>query len=147
MSDSMTPAPPAIRIFDRLMRGYTGSAALRLWNNTLHSPTGESPTFTMVVRDPAVLRWLVLDRNPIRLADAYFRGNLDFEGDLYSAIALKTHFERLSLSWRDKLELLRDARHLPNPRIPTRRRQVASATHARRSVCAKSSPYCTVMTS
>ena len=113
MSDSMTPAPPAIRIFDRLMRGYTGSAALRLWNNTLHSPTGESPTFTMVVRDPAVLRWLVLDRNPIRLADAYFRGNLDFEGDLYSAIALKTHFERLSLSWRDKLELLRDAQHLP----------------------------------
>ena len=49
------------------MRGYTGSAALRLWNNTLHSPTGESPTFTMVVRDPAVLRWLVLDRNPIQI--------------------------------------------------------------------------------
>ena len=113
MSNSMTPAPPAIRIFDRLMRGYAGSAGLRLWNDTLHSPTGESPTFTMVVRDPAVLRWLVLDRNPIRLADAYFRGNLDFEGDLYSAIALKTHFERLSLSWRDKLVLLRDAQHLP----------------------------------
>lgn len=67
----------------------------------------------MVVRDPAVLRWLLFDRDPIRLADAYFQGKLDFEGDLYSAIALKTHFESLSLSWRDKLALLRDARHLP----------------------------------
>ena len=55
----------------------------------------------------------MFDRDPIRLADAYFQGKLDFEGDLYSAIALKTHFESLSLSWRDKLALLRDARHLP----------------------------------
>ncbi len=113
MSHSLTPQYSATRIFDRLMRGYTGSAALRLWNNTLHSPHAESPVFTMVVRDPAVLRWLVLDRNPIRLADAYFQGKLDFEGDIYSVISLKTHFERLSLSWLDKLALLRDALRLP----------------------------------
>ena len=104
---------PAIRIFDRLMRGYQGAAALRLWNNVLHAPAGDPPEFTLIVRDPAVLRWLVLDRDPVRLADAYFRGLLDFEGDLYTAISLKTHFERLTLTWRDKLALLRDARHLP----------------------------------
>jgi cyclopropane-fatty-acyl-phospholipid synthase len=113
MRDSTAPQHPATRIFDRLMRGYAGSAALRLWNNTLYSPKGDSPTFTLVVRDPAVLRWLVLDRNPIRLADAYFQGKLDFEGDFYCAIALKAHFEGLSLSWRDKLALLRDAQLLP----------------------------------
>lgn len=38
---------------------------------------------------------------------------MDFEGDYYCAIALKAHFESVSLSWRDKLALLRDARHLP----------------------------------
>lgn len=108
-----TGQQPAIRIFERLMRGYKGSAGLRLWNNSLHAPTGESPTFTLVVRDPAVLRRLVFERNPVLLADAYFRGVLDFEGDLYSVISLKTHFEGLSLGWRDKLALLRDAWRLP----------------------------------
>ncbi|HEY8326888.1 MAG TPA: cyclopropane-fatty-acyl-phospholipid synthase family protein [Rhodanobacter sp.] len=104
---------PAIRIFERLLRGYTGSAGLRLWNNTLHAPPGKSPAFTLVISDPALLRRLVLGRNPVLLADAYFRGALDLEGDLYSAISLKTHFEGLCLSWRDKLALLRDAWRLP----------------------------------
>ena len=103
----------AIRIFDRLMRGYEGTVALRLWDDRLHAPTGNSPNFTLVVRDPVVLRRLVLDRNPVQLADAYFQGVLDFEGDIYDALALKTHFEHVSLSWRDKLTLLRDATRLP----------------------------------
>ena len=103
----------AVRIFHRLLRGYGGSAALRLWNNTLHASSDTSPTFTLVLRDPALLRRLVFDRNPVLLADAYFSGGLDLEGDLYSAISLKTHFEGLSLSWRDKFALLRDAWRLP----------------------------------
>ncbi len=111
-------APPgaqrsAVRIFERLLRGYDGSAALRLWNNTLHASSDRSPTFTLVVRDPSLLRRLVFNRDPVLLADAYFSGVLDLEGDLYSAISLKTHFERLSLSWRDRLALLRDAWRLP----------------------------------
>ncbi|MDO8777219.1 MAG: cyclopropane-fatty-acyl-phospholipid synthase family protein [Burkholderiaceae bacterium] len=115
--DSANPAAaqqPAIRIFERLMRGYDGSAALQLWDNTLHAPDDESPTFTLVLRDPGLLRRLVLERNALLLADAYFRGMLDFEGDVYSAISVKNHFERLSLTWRDKLALLRDAWRLPD---------------------------------
>jgi len=108
-----TAQQPAIRIFKRLMRSYAGSAALRLWDGTLYAPAGEAPTFTLVVRDPAVLRRLVFERKPLLLADAYFRGALDVEGDLYRAISLKTHFERLSFTWRDKLALLRGAWRLP----------------------------------
>lgn len=111
--DAATAYLPAVRIFDRLMRGYAGSASLRLWNNMLHAPGDQSPSFTLVVRDPSILRRLILERSPLLLADAYFRGMLDFEGDLYSALSLKTHFERLSLTWRDKLALLRDAWRLP----------------------------------
>ena len=103
----------AIRIFERLMRGYQGVVALRLWNNAVHAPADQAPAFTLVVRDPALLRRLVLDRNPVLLADSYFSGVLDLEGDLYSALSLKAHFEGLSLSWRDKLALLRDAWRLP----------------------------------
>lgn len=109
-----TPAHQlAVRIFDRLMRGYAGAVALRLWDDKFHAPTGKSPAFTLVVRDPVVLRRLVLDRNPVQLADAYFQGVLDFEGDIYDALALKSHLTGLHLSWRDKLALLRDATGLP----------------------------------
>ena len=38
---------PAVRIFDRLMQGYAGSASLRLWNNMLHAPGDQSPSFTL----------------------------------------------------------------------------------------------------
>ena len=103
----------AIRIFDRLMRGYEGTVALRLWDDRLHVSAGKSSNFTLVVRDPVVLRRLVLDRNPVQLADAYFQGVLDFEGDIYDALKLKSHLAGLSLSWRDKLALLRDAIALP----------------------------------
>ncbi|MDP1692173.1 MAG: cyclopropane-fatty-acyl-phospholipid synthase family protein [Burkholderiaceae bacterium] len=103
----------AIRILERLLRGYKGAVALRLWNNAVHAPADEAPVFTLVVRDPGLLRRLVFERNPVLLADAYFRGVIDLEGDLYSALSLKTHFEGLSLNWRDKLALLRDAWRLP----------------------------------
>lgn len=103
----------AIRIFERLMRGYDGAVALRLWNNSLHAPADQAPVITLVVRDPSLLRRLVIERSPVLLADAYFRGLLDFEGDLYRAISLKSHFEQLSLDWRDKLALLLDAWRLP----------------------------------
>jgi cyclopropane-fatty-acyl-phospholipid synthase len=103
----------AVRIFQRLMRGYEGTVGLRLWNNSVHAPRNAQTEFTLVVREPAVLRRLVLERSPLLLADGYFHDFLDFEGDVYRALSLKTHFERLSLSWRDKLALLRDARRLP----------------------------------
>ncbi len=46
---------PAIRIFERLLHGYEVSAALRLWNDTIHE-RDVSPAFTLVVRNPMVLR-------------------------------------------------------------------------------------------
>jgi len=104
---------PALRILDRLMRGYPGSAGLRLWDGTLHAWGAGPSAFTLVLRDPALLRRLVMGRSPVLLADAYFADVLDFEGDLYSVLSLKGHFERLALGWRDKLALLRDACLLP----------------------------------
>lgn len=114
-SDSSTVhADAALRIVKRLLHGFNGNAALRLWNNRLHTLGAGVPTFTLVLRDPLLLRKLITARSPVVLADAYFRGQLDLEGDLYSALALKTHFESISLPWRDKLSLLLDAWRLPS---------------------------------
>ena len=93
VSGSSTAAlQSAVRIFERLMRGYQGTVALRLWDNSVHAPRKGQAAFTLVVREPAVLRRLVLERSPLLLADGYFHGFLDFEGDVYRAISLKTHF-------------------------------------------------------
>ncbi len=111
---STVHADAAVRIVRRLLHGFSGSAALRLWNDKLHILGVGIPTFTLVLRDPLLLRKLITARSPVVLADAYFRGQLDLEGDLYSALALKTHFESISLPWRDKLALLLDAWRLPS---------------------------------
>ena len=104
----------ALRILKRLLHGFAGGADLRLWNDSSHSVGMGPPAFTLVLRDPMLLRGLVTARGPVLLADAYFRGQIDVEGDLYSALALKGHFEGLELPWRDKLAMLLDAWRLPS---------------------------------
>lgn len=99
---------PAQRILRRLLAGIERPPALRLGDALLHELESD-PEYTLVIRDPALLRRLVLRPDPMLLADAYFRGVIDVEGDLYSALGLKAHFQAVSLSWRDKLALLRDA--------------------------------------
>ena len=111
--EQILSSTPAVRIFDRLLRGFDAPPALRLWNDALHEPIGSTAVFTLVLRDPHLLRRLVFERNAVLLADAYFRGSLDVEGDFYAALQLKGHFASISLSWRDKLALLRDALRLP----------------------------------
>ena len=113
-----TGLAPAIRIVERLLRGFDIPLALRLWNGAVHAPAQHTPLFTLVLRDPALLRRLVMRRNPVSLAHGYFSGLLDVEGDLYSALALKNHFQSIRLSWRDKLALLRDAWRLPTAGDP-----------------------------
>ena len=119
----------ATRIIHKLLSRFDGSIALRLWNDATHSfgqRVGQmAPSFTLVLRDPGVLRDLVLKRGPIPLADAYFHGRLDVEGDLYAALGLKHHLQNLSLTGRERLGLLMDALRLAF--MPGRR--IAPAGH------------------
>ena len=106
----------ATRIIQKLLGRFDGSIALRLWNDATHSfgkCVGQvAPSFTLVLRDPGVLRDLVLKRGPIPLADAYFHGRLDVEGDLYAALGLKNHLQNLELTGRERAGLLVDALRL-----------------------------------
>jgi cyclopropane-fatty-acyl-phospholipid synthase len=102
------PHEPAVRIVRRLLAGMNRPPRLRLWDDVLHD-LGHDSEVTLVIRDPAVLRGLVLRPDPLLLADAYFRGVVDVEGDLYRALALKSQLQGIRLGWRDKLALLRDA--------------------------------------
>ena len=106
-------AEAAVRIVRRLLATFSGSFALRLWNDVTHQFGCTTPAFTLVVSDPIVLRMLVLRPSPLVLADAYFRGLLDCEGDLYAAIQLKAYLQGLSLSLRERAALFFDAMRLP----------------------------------
>lgn len=106
-------AEPALRILRRLLQDVPRPPRLRLWNKVEHAPLADSD-YTLVVRNPELLRRLVLQGSPLALADGYFRGELDVEGDLYAALRLKSQLQDLSLSWKDKALMLVDALRLPS---------------------------------
>jgi cyclopropane-fatty-acyl-phospholipid synthase len=64
------------------------------------------PDVILVFRDPRLFRDLILYRDPLRLAEAYFQGKLDVEGDLYKALELKDHLRSLNLSASEKTAFL-----------------------------------------
>src|SRR6202046_1359979 len=87
------------RLFHRLPFKLT----LRLWNgDTVQvgatDSAAQESAFALVFRNPEVVSSAVLGRDPLRLAEAYFRGELDIEGDFFAALALKDHLEALQLS-------------------------------------------------
>jgi cyclopropane-fatty-acyl-phospholipid synthase len=91
---------------NRVFAGYPGSLALRLWNGETIFVGGSVPQFTLVLNAPAALRHLILRRDPLQLAHAYFAGHVDVEGDLYCALALRDNLGKQSLRWHDRLALL-----------------------------------------
>jgi len=105
-------------LLQRLFSGYSGSMALRLWNgHTLHlGKAGEEQSqapFTLVLRNASVVRSLVLGRDPLRLVEAFFRGDIDIEGDFFAALSLKDDLQSIRLSTRDRLGALLTALRLP----------------------------------
>lgn len=115
-TDPVPTLPPRIAehaadLLTRLFRGLDGTVALRLWNGTLlelggrgrAALAGESQTFTLVCRSPAAVRAMVLGRDPLRLAEVYFRDDVDIEGDFFAALGLKDHLRSIRMSWRDRL--------------------------------------------
>ena len=88
------------RLFYRLPFRLT----LGLWNGATMQVGGagdsaaRESSFALVFRNPEVVSSAVLGRDPLRLAEAYFRGDLDIEGDFFAALALRDHLETLQLS-------------------------------------------------
>ncbi len=97
------------RLFDRLPMGVT----LRLWDDAPvqgRAPStadAQEPAFTLVFRNPEAVCSAVLGRDPLRLAEAYFRGDLDIEGDFFAALELKDHLQALQMSVGEQVAVAR----------------------------------------
>lgn len=102
------PLPPAGLVWlQRLFEGYPGSLGLRVgsWSTRLGRLAHQTPTATLVLHEPGALRRLLLGRDPLRFAQAYFTGALEVEGDFFEALQIKDHLPALTLSWSDRLRL------------------------------------------
>lgn len=118
----------ASALLKHLFRSFDGSLAMRLWNGaTLRLGADAAhetePPFTLVCRSPSVVRAMVLGRDPLRLVDAYFRGDVDIEGDFFAALELKDHVHSIRLSFHDRLGALLAVLRLRTPGLerPARR--------------------------
>ena len=101
------------RVVERVFRGYTGSLGVRLWDGIVISLGRNSPVATIVIHTAKLLRELAWRPDPLRLAEAYFCGEIDVEGDLYGLLKQRTHLQSLTVSMRDRLraEQLARLRH------------------------------------
>jgi len=98
----------ARELLTRLFRRYPGSLNLRLWNGMAFrvgtsAGAGGEAAFTLVFRRPEAVWSAVLGRDPLALADAYFKGDLDIEGDFFGALSLKDHLNELQMTAGEKL--------------------------------------------
>ncbi len=95
-------------LLTRLFHRYPGNLNLRLWNGTAlrvgaNAAGGADSPFTLVFKSPEAVWSAVLGRDPLALADAYFKGELDIEGDFFAALSLKDHLQELQLPAAEKL--------------------------------------------
>ena len=94
------------RVLERACQGYTGSLGVRLWNGIAISLGRDSPVATIVIHSAKIFRELALRPDPLVLAEAYFFGEIDVEGDLHALLAQRDHLPSLTLSMRDRFSLL-----------------------------------------
>ncbi len=126
-------------IFDILMHGYRGRAAIRLWDGSRVAGPGDAPC-TAVFRDPSVIRAFILNRDLVRAAEAYLTGLADIEGKvelLFDAVEFLQRRES-SLGPREKASLLWHAWRMPSrPRTETldsMRASKAASVNSRESI-------------
>lgn len=128
----------ARRLLATLFRDFHPTIAVRLWSGEVlrlgrRAVFDEDPEFNLVVRNAAVVSGLILNRDPLRIADDYFRGDVEIEGNFRAALALRSRLLEMRLSWRDRvgtmwaalrLKRLCDAQSREDASLATRRSAV-----------------------
>lgn len=96
----------AAAILSRIFRNVPFGFAVRLWDGTrVHlGPDGEP--FTLVFCQREAFRRLVMRPNTLRFAEAYVDGELDIEGDFFTAVRLANQLEALRLTVADRISIL-----------------------------------------
>ncbi len=92
-------------LLGRLLKHYhPRNFEIRLWDGTTY-PTdpGVACQFTLILRDPSVLRNMLWKANELSLAEAFITGDLDIEGDLEQAMSLAEYLSHQPVTWGNRL--------------------------------------------
>jgi cyclopropane-fatty-acyl-phospholipid synthase len=92
-------------ILHRLFHDFEGGIRFRLWDGTLLELGRGNPKMGLTFHSPAAFRGMALTRDPMRLAEFYLHGDVDIDGDVYSAINIRHHLEALHLTLTEKIRL------------------------------------------
>jgi cyclopropane-fatty-acyl-phospholipid synthase len=131
----------AADLLSRLFRRVPLSFTVRLWNGAeliVGADAGTPSPFALAFRNPEVVCSAVLGRDPLRLAEAYFRGDLDIEGDFFAALALKDHLEEAQMSVGEQIGAAAAAMRLRTLNAERRRAQLQRTPSHGRAVKAHS---------
>ena len=93
-------------ILRRLFKDYSGSFVMRLWDGSVLWVGNGTSDFILWLKHADIPRDLVLFRDPIRLAEAYFDGRIEVEGDFNAAMGLRHYLENLQLPLGEKIRLM-----------------------------------------
>ena len=93
-------------ILGRIFRDAPFGFAARLWDGTTVTVGSDVATaFTVVFRDARAFRRMMLRPNTLALAEAYVGGDMDVEGDFFTALKLAKSVELLNLGLRDRIAI------------------------------------------
>jgi len=99
-------AQNAIMAAKRLFRDFEGNLSIKLWDGSaIYTGTEKSATVTLAFHSPAAFSRIVLGRDILYLAECYFNGIVDVEGDIYEALDIRHYLSSIRLSFREKLYL------------------------------------------
>lgn len=110
-------AAATLEVLERLLAGYEGDFAVRLWEGTTWESAPGQARFTIVLNHAGSLRAMLRDprRLQLSLADAFLNDDVDVEGDLEALFPL-ADFLLKERNWgpREQLWAARAVRALPN---------------------------------
>ena len=80
-------------VLSSIFQGYEGPAfAVRLWDGwQWSSSASQKPACTIVLENPKALASFIAEPNEITLGEAFVRGDLDVEGDIFAAFSIAEH--------------------------------------------------------
>ncbi len=131
----------AVALLTRLFAGFSGTLSLRLWSGPSFRVGGgpadaPEPRYTLVLNSPETVSALVLGRDPLRIAEMYFRGEVDIDGDFFEALELRNHLKSLSLPLIERFKAVFSALRLgamrDSPSEATRREIALAAKRVKR---------------
>ncbi len=101
----------ASAVLKSLFHGFKGRLAFRFWNGTTVKLGNfishkQQPDFTLVCRNQRVIRSILLGHDPLRFVEAYFRDDLDIEGNIFDAVSLKDCLYAPQISLLQKISAL-----------------------------------------